>query len=50
VCGSASRGKSRPIPSPGDFDGLTGSDVQAIFIGQSQPGAFRLVIDDVALQ
>lgn len=33
-----------------DFDGLTGNDVMGIFIGQAQPGAFRLVIDDVALQ
>lgn len=33
-----------------DFDGLTGNDVMGIFIGQSQPGPFRLVIDDVALQ
>lgn len=33
-----------------DFDGLTGNDITAIFIGRAEPGAFRLLIDGVALE
>jgi imidazolonepropionase-like amidohydrolase len=33
-----------------DFDGLTGNDIMGIFIGKMEPGPFRLVIDQVALE
>ncbi len=33
-----------------DFEGLTGNDIMAIFIGQLEPGSFELVIDDVGLE